>query len=280
MSFAIKYGGSDPDEGGLIYMDAVVSYSQNFSGQVTKHPVDGGAQISDHFISQNPVFTMSAVISGVDISTGSYLIQDNDGNFPYNVTTAPTAVSVNSTDSSVLSRFIPDSIGQFLPDSSPDVVVDPARSDLIEQLRDMLKDLISGVKFNDTTGQFDPNIQVVQLYEFTGRLLKRIQNNLVVTSIQFKEDANTGYGLYCDITFEQVSFVYLKKTDLPKDVQTPVKSKAATKKSIGKCDSKVRDASDPNNTDSQENKDSVNGSVVDVDPRRNVTPVGVLPLGG
>jgi hypothetical protein len=245
MSFAIKYGGSDPDEGGLIYMDAVVSYSQNFSGQVTKHPVDGGANITDHFIQNNPVFTMSAVISGVDISTGSYLIQDNDGNFPYNVTTAPTAVSVNSTDSSVLSRFIPDSIGQFLPDSSPDVVVDPARSDLIEQIRDMLKDLISGVKFNDTTGQFDPNIQVVQLYEFTGRLLKRIQNNLVVTSIQFKEDASTGYGLYCDITFEQVSFVYLKKTDLPRNLGAGVSGKGSGKKELGKVDGTVQSDIDP-----------------------------------
>ena len=265
MSFAIRWGGTNPDEGGLIYMDAVVSYSQNFSGQVTKHPVDGGAQISDHFISQNPVFTMSAVISGVDISTGSYLIQDNDGNFPYNVTTAPTAVSVNSTDSSVLSRFIPDSIGQFLPDSSPDVVVDPARSDLIEQIRDMLKDLISGVKFNDTTGQFDPNIQVVQLYEFTGRLLKRIQNNLVVTSVQFKEDANTGYGLYCDITFEQVSFVYLKKTDIPRNLGAGVSGKGSGKKELGKVDGTVQDA---------------DASDSDVDPRRVITPIGVLPSGG
>jgi hypothetical protein len=267
MSFAIKYGGSDPDEGGLIYMDAVVSYSQNFSGQVTKHPVDGGANITDHFIQNNPVFTMSAVISGVDISTGSYLIQDNDGNFPYNVTTAPTAVSVNSTDSSVLSRFIPDSIGQFLPDSSPDVVVDPARSDLIEQIRDMLKDLISGVKFNDTTGQFDPNIKVVQLYEFTGRLLKRIQNNLVVTNVQFKEDANTGYGLYCDITLEQVSFVYLKKTDIPKDVQDAIASKASGTSDKAKQDSTTTE--DPDDMPAENDDDGLRTPYgVEIDRKR------------
>lgn len=270
MSFAVKWGGTNPDEGGLIYMDAVVSYSQNFSGQVTKHPVDGGANVTDHFIKNNPVFTMSAVISGVDISTGSYLIQDNDGNFPLNVTTAPAAVSVNSTDSSVLSRFLPDSIGQFLPDSSPDAVTDPVRTDLIEQIRDMLKNLVSGVKLNDTTGQFDPNIQVVQLYEFTGRLLKRIQNNLVITNIQFREDAATGYGLYCDITFEQVTFVFLKKTDIPADVQKSISSKASSKNAKGKQDSQVRDPNDPNNTDSQENKDTVNGAVTDADPRRTI----------
>jgi hypothetical protein len=252
MSFAIAWK-SSPSDTGLIYLDAVTSYSQNYSGKVTQHPVDSGFTITDAFIQNNPVFTMSAVISGVDISTGSYLIQDNDGNFPYNVTTAPTAVSVNSTDSSVLSRFIPDSIGQFLPDSSPDVVVDPARSDLIEQIRDMLKDLISGVKFNDTTGQFDPNIQVVQLYEFTGRLLKRIQNNLVVTSVQFKEDANTGYGLYCDITFEQVSFVYLKKTDLPRNLGAGVSGKGSGKKELGKVDGTVQD---------------VDGENSDIDPER------------
>ena len=114
MSLAISWGDSSIQDGGLIYCDAVTSYTQNYSGQVSKHPIDSGGLVTDHYIKSNPIFTIGAVITGVDISTGTYLIQDLDGNSPYNSNQAPNAVSVNSTDQSVLKKFIPDSIGQFL----------------------------------------------------------------------------------------------------------------------------------------------------------------------
>lgn len=237
MSLAIGWGDSSDEDGGFIYCDAVQTYTQNYSGSVTKHPVDQGGNITDHFIRNNPVFTISAVITGVDISTGTYLIQDLDGNAPYNSNEAPTAVSVNSTDLSVLKKFIPDSIGQFLSDSTPEVVIDSRRTDLIEQIRQALIDLTAGVVFNEKSGQFDPNIQLVRLFEYDNTLIRKVINNLVMTKMTFKEDANTGYGLYCDITFEQVTFAFLKKTVIPKDVQNSLKKKSSTKASKGKQDS-------------------------------------------
>lgn len=237
MSLAVSWGDSSVENSGLIYCDAVTSYSQNYSGKVTKHPVDLGGNITDHFIRENPIFSIGAVITGVDISTGTYLIQDLDGNSPYNSNQAPNAVSVNSTDQSVLTKFLPDSIGQFLSDSSPDVQVDSARVDLIEQIRQALIDLTAGVVFNEKTGQFDPSIQLVRLYEYDNTLLRKVINNLVMTKISFKEDPNTGHALYCDITFEQVTFAFLKKTTIPKDVQNSLKKKAADKSSKGKQDS-------------------------------------------
>lgn len=246
MSLAISWGDSSLNEGGFIYCDAVTSYTQNYAGQVTKHPIDAGGNVTDHFIKSNPIFTIGAVITGVDISTGTYLIQDLDGNAPYNSNEAPTAVSVNSTDQSVLKKFIPDSIGQFLSDDTPEVIVDSRRTDLIEQIRQALIDLTSGVIFNDKTGQFDPSIQLVRLFEYDNTLLRKVINNLVMTKITFKEDANTGYGLYCDITFEQVTFAFLKKTVIPKDVQDSLKKKAASKASKGKQDSTPQDVGSGN----------------------------------
>lgn len=237
MTLAIRWGEDNTDNSGFIYMDAVTSYTRNYKGQVTKHPVDQGGNITDHFIKDNPTFTISAVITGVDISTGTYLIQDLEGNTPYNSGVAPSAVSVNSTDDSVLRRFIPDSLGQFLSDSTPDVVVDTQRIDLIEQIRDALIGLNSGVKFNEDTGQFDSNIELVRLFEFDGYLLKRILNNLVITNITFREDANTGFALYCDITFEQITFASLRKTEIPQDVQQTLSKKAASKEDQGKQNS-------------------------------------------
>lgn len=241
MSLSIQWGDSSIQDGGFIYCDAVQVYTQNYSGSVTKHPIDAGGNVTDHFIKNNPIFTIGAVITGVDISTGTYLIQDLDGNSPYNSNEAPNAVSVNSTDQSVLKKFIPDSIGQFLSDDQPEVVVDSRRTDLLEQIRQALVDLTSGVVFNEKTGQFDPNIQLVRLFEYDNTLLRKVINNLVMTKITFKEDANTGYGLYCDITFEQVTFAFLKKTVIPKDVQDALKKKASSKASKGKQDSTPQD---------------------------------------
>ena len=237
MSVALKWGDDSNQSGGLIFFDAVTTYVKNNKGQVTKHPIALGSSVTDHFIKSNDTIRISAVISGADISTNTYLIQDLDGNAPFNSFEAPTAVSVNSTDQSVLKKFIPDSIGQFLSDSTPEVVLDSAREDLLEQIRDALENLNSGVIFNDKTGEFDPNIQLVKLFEYDGTLLRKIINNLVITDITFKEDVNTGYALYFDMTFEQVTFAFLKKTVIPKDVTDSLKKKAAPKAAKGKADS-------------------------------------------
>lgn len=270
MTLAISWGESNTEEGGLLYMDAVTTYTQTYNGTVTKHPVDGGFNITDAYIQDNPVFTLSCVFSPVDISTSSVNIQDLEGNFAFNTQPAPNPVSVNSTDLSVLTNFIPDSIGQFLPDNAPDVQMDGIRTDLTDQIRETLNNLRSGVKFNEQTNQFDSNVQIVRLFEFQSTLLRRIVNNLVITNITYNEDASTGLALYCNITFEQVSFVFLKKTQIPQDVAQPLKKKASSKKSLGKCDSTVKDVNDPKNTDPQSTKDAVNDSANDADPLRTV----------
>lgn len=241
MSLAIQWGDASIQDGGFIYFDAVTAYTQNYKGQVTKHPVDAGGNITDHYIRDNPVFSVGGVITGVDISEGTFLIRDSKGNAPFNSNEAPTPVSVRSTDQSVLKKFIPNSIGQFLPDSTPEVIVDSRRSDLLEQIRDALVSLVAGEVFNQQTGQFDPSVQLINLFEYDGTKLRKIINRLVITNINFKEGPDTGHGLYCDITFEQVTFAFLKKTDIPKDVQESLKKKAAPKSSKGKQPSQPQD---------------------------------------
>lgn len=236
MSFGLRWGEDNEEGGGFIFFDAVTVSVENYSGQVTKHPIASGASISDHFIRQNPIFTMSAVITGYDISVNSYLIQDLVGNSPYNVNEPPTSVTVRSTDDSVLKQFIPDSLGQFLPSTAPEVVLDGERPQTLDTVKDAITNLMSGVIFNEKKGKFVPNIQLVRLFEYEATLLKKILNNLVITSMVFREDINTGEGIYCDFTFEQVTFATLKKTQLPKDIVNSLKKKSSTKASKGKQD--------------------------------------------
>lgn len=260
MSLAIRWleDENDTGSGGMLYFDAVQVYTQNYRGQVTKHPIDRGSNIVDHYVKENPVFTVSGVFTSVDVSTGSYLIQDLNNNTPYNVTPVTQDVSVNENDN-LLKKFLPDSVGQFLGDSEPDISMQTRRQDFLEQVRDLIIGLNSGEKFNEKTLQFDSNIQIVSLYEFDRALLKRIVNNLVITNIMFREDVNTGYALYADITFEQVKFVGQKRTAIPADVANALKKKTAAKSSKGKQDSTPKDV-EGNSTDKPK----------DVDPLRKV----------
>jgi hypothetical protein len=263
MTLAIAWGTTPEDEEqGLIYFDAVTSYTQNYVGQVTKHPIDTGGVITDHFVKDNSKFTIQAVITAADISISSYIIRDLDDNIPFNVKTAPNAVSVESTNNSVLSKFIPTSIGQFFPDSAPEITMDASRENSLGQVRNLLINLMSGVKFNEKTQQFDSNVQIVALYEFEQTSLVRILNNLVLTNITFDEKPETGDALYCNMSFEQVSFVTLKKVAIPKTV-SGLSKKASSKKTLSKADSTVKDASNPPKGETAPNK-----AATDVDPKR------------
>lgn len=277
MSFSLKWGDESPENAGFIYFDAITNWQQTYSGKVTSHPVDGGGNISDHFVRDNPRFTLSGVISSIDVSTNSWLIGDDaDINTPYNVRVAPSAISVTSTDKSVLTKFIPNSLSQFLPDTKPDVVSDSERDDgqeIVEAVKDALIRLIySGKTYNEVTQQFDSIINTVTIYEYGGQNGTTIvrawpefpSEKIVVTNVVFREDVNTGLGLYCDITFEQVEFVSLQRIQIPKRVVQQLNKKASPKKNVGKCDSSVKDPNDPSNTDPQAKKDEI----ADIDPQR------------
>ena len=88
-------------------------------------------------------------------------------------------------------------------------------------------------------------------------MLNKVINNLVITSIQFNENPDTGYGLYCDISLEQVTFATLKLTEIPRDVVEAVRPGASEKQSLGRTDSTVKDSDDPDNDDPDSKKDDI-----------------------
>ena len=262
MSLAIKWGDlSKPEtDSGLLFFDAVTSFTQSYKGAVTKHPIDKGGNITDHFINENPTFQVSAIFTGVGVGTSLWLITDDESNLANNSFLPPSEVSVNSTDASTLTKFLPDSIGQFLPDRTPSVTMDTSRENILEKIRLDLKNLSNGIKWNEKTNHFDPEIKLITLYEMdkkSGRLVRPLID-LVVTSLSFREDANTGYGLYADISFEQVTFVELVKTAIPKRPKPAVVKKAAPKVDKGTCDSTPKNPADAANKDTQGTKDNAN----------------------
>ena len=278
MSFALSWNPDELQAGGFLLFDSVTSWNGSYSGTVSEHPIDSGGSVADHFVSANPTFTLSAVISDVDISTTSALLADADGNEPSNTNLPPSAVIVESTDASVLTKFIPSTVAQFLPDTTPSVVVDDFKGDIfgttLEGVQDILANLISGEGVNQITGQWEAIIRPVFLYETDGflTLVKKLPaddtKSLIMTNLSFREDTETGYSLYADMTFRLVRFANLKKVALPPDlVQTPVKKKVATKKSLGKCDSTTKDTATSGDASKA---GAVDNAQNDVDPERSV----------
>lgn len=280
MTFCIGWEADEVQGGGLLFFDAVTSWSRSHTGTVSRHPVDGGSSITDAYINNNSVFSLSAVISGTDLSISTSALQDSNGDTPYNARVAPTEVLVSSDDQSLLMKFVPNVLGQFLPDTLPQIVVDDFRSDTTEEIQDILVTLQSGEGVNQITGQFETLIRPVILYETNGfqSLVRKIPADdtkyLVLLSVNFREDSESGYATYADLVFEQIRVANLKKVQLPPDlVQAPVKKKVTSKKSLGKCDSTQKDTS--NSTDTSKSG-AVDAAQSDVDPLRNT--VGIAPL--
>lgn len=246
MTIALHWGDTTDrpeDPSGFIYFDAVTTYSKDYKGQVTKHPIDGGGNITDHFIKENPVFSISGVVSGADISATPLMLADYQNRAPTNANSQPAEVSINSGTSG-LQKYLPDSISQFLTIGNPSVQFDESsfRLDWTEAVEDQLIGLMEGIKYNDKTSKFDSYIQTVELYVFDeDKVISRIIPNLVMVNFRNKEDVNTGDGLFFDITLEQVTFVTLEKAELPKDVTTPLKKKVATTSKKGKQSGVAKD---------------------------------------
>lgn len=239
MSLAIQWGYyDDPDNPpltqGFIYFDAVTAYKRSFTGSVSKHPIDGGGLISDHFTRDNPVITLSAVISAVDISIKGTRISDLDGNTPINLRQFTDPVQIDTDN---LVRFLPNVVGQFFTPKKPDVILASQPVDTLEQIQELLQSLF-----------LENQVELVSLYEYENNNLRRApKTNLVMTSLTFNEDPESGEGLFCDITIEQVSFVNTRATQVDQEVREALVTANLAKKAEGletkgKQDSTVRNA--------------------------------------
>lgn len=207
MSLAIKFGDTSDSSAtsGFIYMDAVTQYSRDFKGSVTSHPIGSGGKISDHFIRDNPTYSFTAVISGADISIGREFILSESGDVPINVFPDIPEAKIRGTENNLLS-LIPDSVSQFFVDAESSVSVsNTKRRDTLTRIRSLLE------------GLFDKDgLSLITLYEYKNNKLDNFIDPLVMTSLSFKEDPDSGLALYISVTLEKILFTSLKTTTLTK----------------------------------------------------------------
>lgn len=247
MSLGIKLPADSEykDSAFWIYFDAVSLYSRTQRGQVTKNPTARGRSSTDNFTAENPTFGFTAIISFADISSVYSLIRDDEENLADNAIDQPDAATIQSSSNSML-NFLPESIGQFLKPSNSSVTVSPIRTNYKTYVETCLTKLMSGSFYNSATGKTETRIRPVKLFEFEGVALSKTYEDLCLVGMDIKETVDSGNALFCDLQFEQVSFVTLKTTALSSDVVKSLKTKAAPKAkkgSVPKVD-EVKDESD------------------------------------
>ena len=233
MTIALKIGDENSQVRGFIYLDAVTSYTKNLSGKVTSFPVDSGVNISDHFISNNQKISFEAVVSDVDITGYSDLVQ-LDGEKPLNAHPRPPQAQISGQNSAL--QFLPSSVKQFFERSEASVTSTgdaPTNTPVVEAL---LEDLLRANYYNEADKKWRNKMTFTTLYEMNGTNFVNAKTELVMTDVSFSENPESGDALYMSFALEKVRLVTLDKTEMPKKATAPVKKKVASKESQGKQD--------------------------------------------
>lgn len=226
MSLAIKFGNENNTNelSGFIYFDVVKTFTKSYTGTVTKHPVDSGASITDHFISNNATIQIEGVISYLDFSGIPYLISV-DGERPLNAQQIPDAISISDIGGG-LKEYL-ESVASEFYDTSGNTVTSggSTRTDYKGQIISLLEQVMSGIVYDSATGKNKNRMTLITLYEFDGYNITSQVSDLVMTSFVAQENAESGDALVFSMGLEKVRFVTLDKTEVPSSVSGKLKAK-------------------------------------------------------
>lgn len=241
MTIALKIGDKDSKVNALIFLDAVTSYSKNMSGRVTAHPIDAGADITDHYISQNRKFTLSGIITDVDITGVSDTFRGEDGEKAMNSRPSPTQATIVGQQSTM--RYLPASVRQYFQRTNAEVYVDTDTGGVRDSIETVFSDLMSGLFYNSSDNKWRNKMTVTKLYEVENGLLSKVYDDLVITDISLNETAETGDAMEVSFSLERVRWATLDKTDMPTTATDPNKKKVASSSNKGKVGQKTGDES-------------------------------------
>lgn len=230
MTIALKIGNEDSQVQGFIYLDAVTRYDKDLSGKVTSFPVDSGANISDHFIANNPKFTLEGIVSDVDITGGSALVSLN-GEKPLNSRNSPTSTQISPQQNAL--QFLPSSVKQFFERSSSAVAVDAFTQTNIPIVEMLFEELLRGTYYNSADNRWRHKMTPTTLYEMDGANFSNAKTDLIITNVSFSEDPDSGDALRISLTLEKVRFVTLEMEEVGKNAKSSTQNKLAGTKNKG-----------------------------------------------
>lgn len=215
--------------GDLIWFDAILQFSEKYTGQVSSHPLESGNVISDHTIINNLVMTLSGIISDADFNMTRPTITDADAsNWGISnkqfVNNTPVNDAVVIKYKPGINEYLPDSIAQFITPAKPVVEV-PLYNRPMATL---------GIK--DRLTLMQRSAETFSLVDFHGDKIWRVLENCVLTALDFTEVAEAGEAIFPNMTIEQCRFATTAMTKIPKVVNKGRKGTAKTTREEKKGD--------------------------------------------
>lgn len=223
------------ENGDMIWLDAVVAYGRKFSGSVTRHPLETGAVVSDHTIIENEIISISGIVSDADFNISRPVISEQDAssygisrkqfvnNTPVNGQDGGEEIfdNVKIRDSSGWTKYLPDSVGQFMDNGAPTVEITYA-----EKVR-LAADIQSQfILMFETAEEFS-------VIEFDGSRVSAVLDNCIMTSLDFSEDPDSGDAVYPVMTIERVKYATSVSVKTQKRVSPDIKNKTAERTNKG-----------------------------------------------
>lgn len=160
-------------EGGILEVDAAIKTNFTSKNTLTKYPIEGGGQITEHMSSENSVFTIQGLIS--DASPGDI------------------------TEISVVVDRIFSAVPTFLAGQIASPVVNLARFSPLANQSTKAADarvLLQGLRDNKEV--------------FSYRTPTQLYENMTMTSISFGRSVKSGNALPFSATLEQAQFAFSK----------------------------------------------------------------------
>lgn len=194
----------------IITLSCVTSFDESYTGSVSSHPIENGSTITDHVTSDNDKFKVSGVVSDYDfLNPSKDLATKKDGYDDGYLRSAVTASFANG----LLNTY-----GAVVPD---------------KQRAEYIKRRLIDIRKNSL-------LVTILEYPDSGELVQH--TDCILTSLSFKEDENSGYAVYPDMSFEKINVVQVKVEEvntskIPKLQGDKVAGMAAGKADTGAGDS-------------------------------------------
>lgn len=202
MTIAIRRSNGD-----ILYFDAIEGFGENYQGQTSKHPLGSGASVVDHYVTENPRFSLKAILSDADFNLNRPQLSGNIDDYEgwqsvtskqyVNNTPTNSPVSINS-NTNVFKSFLPESISQFTSTSIPQVVVtEQAKVKSAQAIKIQL------IAMQEQKEEF-------ALVDFIDNLVRKSYPSCIFTALSFNEDAESGDALYPVMEIEQITKAQVK----------------------------------------------------------------------
>lgn len=206
----------------LIWIDATLSISEDYSGTVTSHPIQDGSVISDHVILNNTKLSISGVVSDYDFQLDRGILSNEFNGTPVTLAEVDVPVTVTYNEPGQLSNIVPEAISNLIRPPSPKVVVK-------EFERPM-----SGLSSKEALIKIRDSRDFVTVATFgLDNILHEIFYDFIITSLSFQEDPDTGEAINTSISFEKVKRVFVSTAVVPRAVSKGLEAKLSSRDAKG-----------------------------------------------